>query len=146
VALPDAATGAAPASVAPLKYQPAPTNATTRSSAATAATASDAWLTVKARYQSPAGGASVLVSKELSGGGRATWLPLASNVAEFGLLLRERSNDASRWAALERRFSQLVVPPGLASEVHELVELVATSRGLARLAPGQGEGTKDPIR
>ena len=117
-----------------------------RSSAPTAATASDAWLTVKARYQSPAGGASVLVSKELSAGGRATWLPLASSVAEFGLLLRERSNDASRWAALERRFSQLVVPPGLASEVRELAELVATSRGLARLAPGQGEGRRpDPL-
>jgi len=139
VALPDGDPAAA-ASIDPLKYQ--------RTSPATPAAraASDEWLTVKARYQRPEGGVSMLVNDVLRPGGSATWLPLASSVAEFALLLREHSNDATRWTGLERRISRLVVPPSLASEVRELAELVATSRGLARLVSGEGEGAKPPIR
>ena len=123
-----------------LKYQ--------RTSQATpaAAAASDEWLTVKARYQRPEGGVSTLLTDVLRPGGNATWLPLASSIAEFALLLREHSNDAARWTGLERRISQFVLPPSLASAVRELAELVATSRGLARLAGGQGEGARQPIR
>jgi len=139
-ALADGGPDSLAVSIDPLKYQ--------RSSQDTPAepAASDEWLTVKARYQRPEGGVSTLLTDVLRQGGNATWLPLASSVAEFALLLREHSNDAARWTSLERRISRLVVPPSLANEVRELAELVATSRGLARLTAGQGEGVRQPIR
>ena len=125
-----------------LKYQ-----RTSQETPAVAA-ASDEWLTVKARYQRPEGGVSTLLTDVLRPGGNATWLPLASSIAEFALLLREHSNDAARWTGLERRISQFRRAPSLASGVRELAELVATSRGLAqaRRWTGGRRQAADPLR
>jgi hypothetical protein len=60
-------------------------------------------------------------------------LPLASAVAEFGLLLRDGSTDAEQWDALVRRVERLEVPASLSSDKDAFKELVAIARGLARL-------------
>jgi hypothetical protein len=61
------------------------------------------------------------------------FLPLASAVAEFGLLLRDAPHDNARWDALSRRLSAINAPANIAPEVAEMKELVAVARGLGRL-------------
>lgn len=120
--------------VDPLKYQPSsarpqrPTNGR-----AGGDNANGEWLTVKARYKQPESHTSELMSTTVRSGGRAQFLPLASAVAEFGLLLRDASHDIARWDALTRRLASIDAPAALAVEFAELKELVATARGLARL-------------
>ena len=92
------------------------------------------WLTVKARYKQPEGERSDLISMPVQprANVRPQHLPLASAVAEFGLLLRDAPHNAERWTALERRADQLTVPSVQAADVSGFRELVATARALAR--------------
>ncbi len=134
-------------SVDPLRYQPSTPGAPTPAARPTVPAPSGEWLTVKARYQAPEGGTSTLVSKALRSSERATWLPLAATVAEFAMLLRDHPADAGRWSALERRAARVVAPASLATEVRELVELVATASGLSRIGPrGRGDDWQRPVR
>ena len=91
------------------------------------------WLTVKARYQAPEGETSDLITHPVRSGARVQHLPLASAVAEFGLLLRSAARDESRWDALARRATRLEAPGSLGPATDEFRELVAIARGLARL-------------
>jgi hypothetical protein len=115
----------------PLKYQPsrsAPPKPT-----ATAIAHGGEWLTVKARYKDPDDDTSQLISQPVRPALHTQFLPLASAVAEFGLLLRDAPHDNARWDALSRRLSTINAPANIAPEVAELKELVAVARGLARL-------------
>jgi len=91
------------------------------------------WLTVKARYKAPDADESDLIVETARRGGRTRFLPLASAVAEFGLVLRDAPRDIARWDALLHRLDALDAPETLAVEIAELRELAATARGLARL-------------
>ena len=91
------------------------------------------WLTVKARYKAPDSDTSQLMTQAVRPLARAQFLPLASAVAEFGLLLRDAPDDLARWDALTRRLAAVDVPTAIAPEVAELKELIATARGLAKL-------------
>ena len=117
----------------PLRYQPAPVvrRPVVPASARPAATDGE-WLTVKARYKLPDGDDSRLVTQPVRGGGRVEHLPLASAVAEFGMLLRDGRGRNDRWTDLARRVSRLQVPPALTADVHELAELIELARGMAR--------------
>jgi Ca-activated chloride channel family protein len=115
-----------------LKYQSAPAAAPTPARHE-ATVAPGEWLTVKARYKAPEGQQSDLISVPVRSGGRVQHLPLASSVAEFGLLLRSRSRETERWNALERRVSRLEAPAALRSDVDGFKELVSIAAGLARL-------------
>ena len=93
--------------VDPLRYQTTAATAAPRATqerpvAADAATAGE-WLTVKARYKQPEGETSQLITRSVRSGGRVRHLPLASAVAEFGLLLRAGNGTAARWNALAAR-------------------------------------------
>jgi Ca-activated chloride channel family protein len=91
------------------------------------------WLTVKARYKMPEGEESSLIAQPVRSSGRLQNLPLASAVAELGLLLRSGSRDAERWSSLERRVSRLDVSPSLAQDKEQFKELVSIAAGLMRL-------------
>jgi Ca-activated chloride channel homolog len=91
------------------------------------------WFTVKARYKEPDSDTSQLISQAVRPIARPEFLPLASAVAEFGLLLRDQPHDIARWDALTKRLAAIDVPTALAPEVAEMKELVATARGLAKL-------------
>jgi Ca-activated chloride channel family protein len=117
--------------VDPLRYQPRPAPPVRRP-AATAASPSGEWLTVKARYKRPDGDESHLITQPVRTGGRVQHLPLASAVAEFGLLLRDGPRRDDRWTALARRVSRLNPPAALVADTHELAELVEIASGLAR--------------
>jgi hypothetical protein len=91
------------------------------------------WLTVKARYKAPEGEESELITQPVRSSSRVRNLPLASAVAEFGLLLRSGSRDAQHWDALSRRIARLEVPGPLSADVDAFKELVAIASGLARL-------------
>ena len=120
--------------VDPLKYQTPSRPTIVRPAATTLRPAANGeWLTVKVRYKQPEGETSALITHPVRAGGRVVHLPLASAVAEFGLLLRDRPRDDERWAALARRVERLVVPAAIAADVDGFRELVATARGLARL-------------
>lgn len=119
--------------VDPLRYQtaaprPAP------AAQSRPANASSEWLTVKARYKLPEGERSDLIALPVQPrvNARPQHLPLASAVAEFGLLLRDAPANADRWSALERRAEQLSVPAAQSADVNGFRELVATARALAR--------------
>lgn len=99
----------------------------------TAAARSGEWLTVKARFKAPEGETSDLIARPVRAGGRNQHLPLASALAEFGLLLRDRPWDIAAWDALLHRVDALVVSPELAADKAGFEELVGTARGLARL-------------
>ena len=124
----------------PLKYQtPAETGDTARPAVPTrpAMTNSEAarsgeWLTVKVRYQAPEGERSELLVQPVRAGGRVQYLPLASAIAEFGILLRAGSRDAARWDALERRAGAIAIPPMLRSDVDAFKELLAIASSMAR--------------
>jgi len=114
--------------VDPLKYQaqpPQPRPATSDSAHA------GEWLTAKARYKTPEGEESQLISRSVQSGGRVRHLPLASAVAELGLLLRSGSGHAARWDALAERVGRLQAPASQSAEVAGFAELVAIARGLS---------------
>ncbi|MEO6221837.1 MAG: von Willebrand factor type A domain-containing protein, partial [Vicinamibacterales bacterium] len=91
------------------------------------------WLTVKARYKEPEGEVSALIVATVRPGGRVRYLPFATAVAEFGLLLRDGAGNGDRWDALSRRIATASVSDSLASDRAGLVEMVDTAKGLARL-------------
>jgi Ca-activated chloride channel family protein len=91
------------------------------------------WLMVKTRYKLPDDERSNLISIPVRASGRAQHLPLASAIAEYGLLLRDAPRNEQRWDALERRLSRLTVPGSLAQDVDGLRELVAIGKGLSRM-------------
>jgi Ca-activated chloride channel family protein len=119
--------------VDPLRYQTTPSRPAPVTQPRPA-THSGEWLTVKARYKQPEGERSDLISMpvQFRANGRPQHLPLASAVAEFGLLLRDAPHDAARWTALEHRADQLTVPSAQSADVSGFKELVATARALAR--------------
>ena len=119
--------------VDPLRYQTtaataAPRATQERPAVADAATAGE-WLTVKARYKQPEGETSQLITRSVRSGGRVRHLPLASAVAEFGLLLRAGNGTAARWNALAARVNRLQ-PANPSLEVAGFVELVEIAKGL----------------
>ena len=87
---------------------------------------------MKARYKLPEGQDSRLIEQPVRSGSRVDHLPLATAVAEFGLLLRDGPRHDERWEALSRRVSRLNPPAALAADVHELAELIELARALAR--------------
>jgi Ca-activated chloride channel family protein len=91
------------------------------------------WLQVKARFKEPEGETSELITQIVRPGGRAQYLPFASAVAEFGLLLRDQPWNAARWDALARRVDALPVPGSMAQDRDGFRELVAIAAGLARV-------------
>jgi Ca-activated chloride channel family protein len=120
--------------VDPLRYQP---DTTARGIPRTQAGASSAfageWLTVKVRYKQPDGDISALLAQPVRSGGRLVHLPLASAVAEFGLLLRDDDHGGARtWEALAERTARLRVPSALAADVNGFNELVETARAIAQ--------------
>ena len=117
--------------VDPLKYQSE--SRTSKPAPAAATQFSGEWLTVKARYKLPDDERSNLISAAARSGGRTQFLPLASAVAEYGLLLRDAPRNESRWEALSRRVDRLVVPPSQAQDLDGFRELVAIGKGLARI-------------
>jgi Ca-activated chloride channel family protein len=119
--------------VDPLKYQPPPQAIRPATPAKVDAGRLNEWLTVKVRYKAPEGEQSDLMIQPVVAGGRPQHLPLASAVAEFGLLLRAGSTDAERWDALGQRVERLEVPTSLSSAKDAFKELVAIARGLVRL-------------
>jgi len=119
--------------VDPLKYQPAEAPVVRRPSRPVTDAGNDELLTVKARYKMPESDTSELISKAVRAGGPAQYLPLASAVAEFGLLLRDSPRDVQRWDALAFRTNRLTVPASDAAALENFRELVATARGLARI-------------
>jgi Ca-activated chloride channel family protein len=95
---------------------------------------SDDLLTVKIRYKAPDGQASELMARPVrAAGARASTLPFASAVAEFGLLLRSPEADRSRWTALVARLRGMPaggVDAGDRQQFAELVELAAGLSGI----------------
>jgi Ca-activated chloride channel family protein len=91
------------------------------------------WLTVNTRYKLPEGDTSELMTHRARPSERAEFLPFASAVAEFGLLLRDKPGDTDRWHALERRLSTLRAPAGLVEEKAGFDEMVSLARALARV-------------
>lgn len=122
--------------VDPLKYQTGsqslPERPRRERHRATSAASSGEWLTVKARYKAPSGDVSELITQPVRLGGRLQHLPIASAIAEFGLLLRDQRGNITRWDALSARVSELSAPRGLATDIDGFAELVEIARGLAR--------------
>jgi Ca-activated chloride channel family protein len=119
------------AEVDPLRYQAQPPAPAVRPAVTDPARAGE-WLTVKARYKAPEGETSQLMTVPMRNGGRVQHLPLASAVAELGLLLRSGSRNAERWDALAARVRRLEAAAPLAVEVAGFAELVEIARGLSR--------------
>ena len=119
--------------VDPLRYQ-APAPAATREPRQARVDPAHAgeWLTVKARYKMPEGETSQLMTVPVRGGTRVQHLPLASAVAELGLLLRSNGRNAERWDRLLDRARRLAVPASMAADIAGFIELVEIARGLAR--------------
>ena len=90
------------------------------------------WLTVKARYKTPEGEVSQLITRPVQNAGRVRHLPLASAVAELGLLLRSGRGHAEQWDGLVARVSRLQAPPSQTVEFAGFAELVAIARSLSR--------------
>jgi hypothetical protein len=59
-------------------------------------------------------------------------LPLASAIAEFGLLLRGGRGNAEQWSSLLERVNRLQAPSSQTVELAGFSELVAIARGLNR--------------
>jgi Ca-activated chloride channel family protein len=119
--------------VDPLKYQTVESAAPRSVARPVADVTHGELLTVKARYKMPDADTSDLLSKAVRAGEPARFLPMASAVAEFGLLLRDAPHDAERWDALARRVDRLPVTTADAADIDGFRELVATARGLARI-------------
>jgi Ca-activated chloride channel family protein len=90
------------------------------------------WLTVKVRYKAPEGDVSQLLTQPVRPGGSTQYLPFASAIAEFGMLLRARTNGPERWDALIRRIDRVQVPASLTAEKASVAELVAIAGSLSR--------------
>ena len=118
--------------VNPLKYQ-TPESPATRRTVST----SNEWLTVKVRYQPPDGDQSRLIEQAVPAAATATptFLPFASAVAEFGLLLRDDAVAPGRWDALARRIGRMTVPVQLEADRAQVAELVELARALRRTLP-----------
>jgi Ca-activated chloride channel homolog len=121
--------------VDPLKYQPQqPQQAPVQRPSPPAVTAHpDDWMTVKARFKRPDGDVSDLIPYVVRSGGTARYLPFASAVAEFGILLRDQPRNMERWDWLTRRVASLEVTPAQTADKEAFAELVAIASGLARL-------------
>ena len=119
--------------VDPLKYQPAESVAPRAAVRPVVDTTRGELLTVKARYKMPDADTSELLSKAVRAGEPVRFLPMASAVAEFGLLLRDAPRDAERWDALASRIDRLQGTTADAADIEGFRELVATARGLARI-------------
>jgi len=91
------------------------------------------WLTVKARYKLPDAERSDLISVAVRSGSRVQHLPLASAIAEYGLLLRDAPRNEARWDALARRVDRLAAPASQANDLEGFRELVAIGKGLSRI-------------
>ena len=116
-----------------LKYQP---ESRTRQAAPVSMPATQfagEWLTVKARYKLPDAETSNLISVGVRNGSRVQHLPLASAIAEYGLLLRDAPRNETRWDALARRVDRLAVPASQANDLEGFKELVAIGKGLSRI-------------
>jgi Ca-activated chloride channel family protein len=119
--------------VDPLRYQPPQPRGETRPEPrpAGAAVATDEWLTVKVRYKAPESDTSELMSVPVRATRTAAvHLPLASAVAEFGLLLRDQPHNRARWDALERRVARLPATSAAVGDVEGFKELVAIAKSL----------------
>jgi Ca-activated chloride channel family protein len=116
--------------VDPLKYQasqpPDPRSVRASNSAE--------WLTVKVRYQPPEGDQSRLIQLAVtpSESARPVFLPFASAVADFGLLLRDDRADRGRWDALTRRLSSMPVSADRVADRDQVLELVELAKTLRR--------------
>jgi Ca-activated chloride channel family protein len=120
-----------------LKYQRAPVTA---GAATTRGSFAGEWLTVKVRYKKPNSEVSDVLAQPLVGGGRVVYLPFASAVAEYGLLLGGHVRNAERWDALASRLDGMRVPASLAADKAAFAGLVDVARGLA------GIGVDRPVR
>jgi Ca-activated chloride channel family protein len=124
--------------VDPLKYQspphveetPAPRPATRP---VTQSAFAGELLTVKVRYKLPEAIDSDLIEQAVKPGARASNLPFASAVAEFGLLLRDGRAPAARWDGLTRRLKTITAPPTSAADRESFADLVDLAAGLHRL-------------
>jgi hypothetical protein len=115
--------------VDPLKYQPEPPRPPSLSRDRVGAR-DDEWLTVKARYKSPEGEVSDVISAVVRAGSRVTFLPFAAAVAEYGMLLRDGTQNPMRWQALANRVNTIPVPSALAPDRQEFADLVDLARRL----------------
>jgi Ca-activated chloride channel family protein len=116
-----------------LKYQNETRPRQTPPATAPATQFSGEWLTVKARYKLPDAERSDLISVAVRSGSRVQHLPLASAIAEYGLLLRDAPRNETRWDALSRRVDRLAVPASQAQDLEGFKELVAIGKGLSRI-------------
>jgi hypothetical protein len=91
------------------------------------------WFTVNTRYKLPESETSQLMVHRARPSERNEFLPFASAVAEFGLLLRDKPDDTERWDALARRLSSMRVPPGVGADKSGFDEMVSTARSMARI-------------
>jgi Ca-activated chloride channel family protein len=120
--------------VDPLKYQSSsPASASLDDRRLPPASPSGEWFTVKARFKAPEGDVSDVISASARPGGGTRFLPFASTVAEFGLLLRDGPSNAAQWQRLLARIDALRVNAGDAAERDGFKELVATAAGLSRI-------------
>ena len=132
VTLDDRGAGDRPA-VDPLRYQPTPApppqRVTSRPPVRT-----DEWLNAKLRYKLPESETSELISQAVRHTtGRARFIPFASTVAEFGLLLRDEPHNITKWRALASRLDALDGLPGTGTERSAFREMVDIAEGLARV-------------
>jgi Ca-activated chloride channel family protein len=93
------------------------------------------WLTIKVRYQEPAGAVSRLISVPVATTptARPQFVPFAAAVAEFGLLLRDGRGSTARWDDLITRLQSIPVPTALRADRDHVEELATAARGLVRL-------------
>ena len=115
-----------------LKYQTEARPRQTPAASASTTQFAGEWLTVKARYKLPDAERSDLISVAVKSNSRVQYLPLASALAEYGLLLRDAPRNEARWDALSRRVDRLTVPPSQSSDLEGFKELVAIGKGLSR--------------
>jgi hypothetical protein len=87
---------------------------------------------VKVRYKAPEGDVSNLITQPVRPGGSVRYLPFASAVAEFAMMLRDGSAEPQRWDGLARRFDRAWVPDLLSADRASAAELVAIAGGLSR--------------
>ena len=87
---------------------------------------------MKVRYKAPEGDVSHLLTQPLRAGGPVQYLPFASVIAEFGVMLRDSVAGGQRWDALIRRIDRLQVPASLMADRSSVAELVAIAGGLSR--------------
>ena len=118
--------------VDPLRYQPqSREQIRPEPRPAPSVASSDELLTVKVRYKAPESDTSELMTVPVRAARTApVHLPLASAVAEFGLLLRDQPHNRARWDALERRVSRLSPTSSAVGDVEGFKELVAIAKGL----------------